>query len=93
MAGAAGAALLVGWLQPAAWLLALLLAAILATVWLFAVVRLVQDRDVDGDRRVGAGDGAAGCGLTRQVGTYGGCTWHTGRSIRTSVALPATCLR
>ena len=42
MAGAAAAALLVGWLQPAAWLLALLLAAILAAVWLFAVVRLFQ---------------------------------------------------
>ena len=42
MAGAAGVALLVGWLQPAAWLLALLLAAILATVWLFAVVRLFK---------------------------------------------------
>ena len=42
MAGAAGLALLVGWLQPAAWLLALLLAAILAAVWLFAVVRLFK---------------------------------------------------
>lgn len=42
MAGAAGLALLVGWLQPAAWLLALLLAAILASVWLFAVVRLFK---------------------------------------------------
>ena len=40
MAGAAGVALLVGWWRPAAWLLALLLAAILAAVWLFAVVRL-----------------------------------------------------
>ena len=39
MTGAAGVALLVGWLQPTAWLLAVLLAAILATVWLFAVVR------------------------------------------------------
>ena len=35
-----GAAVLVGWLRPAAWLLALLLAAILAAVWVFAVVRL-----------------------------------------------------
>ena len=40
MVAAAGAALLVGWWRPAAWLLALLLTAILAAVWLFAVVRL-----------------------------------------------------
>ena len=40
MVAAAGVALLVGWWRPAAWLLALLLAAILAAVWLFAVVRL-----------------------------------------------------
>jgi low temperature requirement protein LtrA len=42
MLGAAGVALLVGWWRPAPWLLALLLAAILAAVWLFAVVRLFQ---------------------------------------------------
>ena len=40
MVAAAGVALLIGWWQPAPWLLALLLAAILAAVWLFAVVRL-----------------------------------------------------
>ncbi len=40
MVGAAGMALVVGWLRPAGWLLALLLAALLAAVWIFAVVRL-----------------------------------------------------
>ncbi len=40
MVAAAGVALLVGWRQPAPWLLGLLLAAIIAAVWLFAVVRL-----------------------------------------------------
>ena len=42
MVAAAVVALLVGWWQPAAWLLALLLAAILGAVWLFAVVRLFK---------------------------------------------------
>ncbi len=42
MGAAAGAALLVAWWRPAAWLLALLLAAILAAVWLFAVARLFR---------------------------------------------------
>jgi low temperature requirement protein LtrA len=42
MFGAAGVALLVGWWRPAPWLLALLLAAILASIWLFAVVRLFK---------------------------------------------------
>jgi low temperature requirement protein LtrA len=42
MGAAAGVALLVGWWRPVAWLLALLLAAILAAVWLFAVVRLFR---------------------------------------------------
>jgi CHASE2 domain-containing sensor protein len=42
MVVAAVGALLVGWWQPAAWLLALLLVAILAAVWLFAVVRLFK---------------------------------------------------
>ena len=42
MGAAAGAALLVAWWRPAAWLLALLLAAILAVVWLFAVARLFR---------------------------------------------------
>ncbi len=40
MVGASGLAVLVGWWRPAAWLLALLLVAILAAVWVFAVVRL-----------------------------------------------------
>lgn len=39
---AAGLALLIGWVAPAAWLLALLLVAILAGLWLFAVVRLFK---------------------------------------------------
>ena len=42
MVAAAVAALLVGWSQPAAWLLSLLLVAILAAVWVFAVVRLFK---------------------------------------------------
>jgi low temperature requirement protein LtrA len=40
-AGAA-AALLVGWLRPAPWLLALLLVAILSVVWFFAVSRFLR---------------------------------------------------
>ena len=40
MVAAAVVALLVGWWRPTPWLLALLLAAILAAVWLFAVLRL-----------------------------------------------------
>jgi hypothetical protein len=35
--GGAAAALLVGWLRPAPWLLALLLVAILSAIWFFAV--------------------------------------------------------
>jgi low temperature requirement protein LtrA len=42
MVAAAGVALLIGWWRPAGWLLALLLAAVLAAVWLFAVVRLFR---------------------------------------------------
>jgi len=42
MVAAAGVALLVAWWRPAGWLLALLLAGILASVWLFAVVRLFK---------------------------------------------------
>jgi low temperature requirement protein LtrA len=42
MAGSAGAALVVGWLRPAPWLLALLLVAILSVLWLFAVSRFVR---------------------------------------------------
>jgi low temperature requirement protein LtrA len=40
-AGAA-AALLVGWLRPAPWLLALLLVAVLSAVWFFAVSRFLR---------------------------------------------------
>jgi hypothetical protein len=40
-AGAA-AALLVGWLRPAPWLLALLLVVILSAVWFFAVSRFLR---------------------------------------------------
>jgi low temperature requirement protein LtrA len=42
LAGGAAAALLVGWLRPAPWLLALLLVADLAAVWLFAVSRFLR---------------------------------------------------
>jgi low temperature requirement protein LtrA len=41
MVGGAVVALLVGWWQPAPWLLALALAAILSAVWCFAVLRFV----------------------------------------------------
>jgi low temperature requirement protein LtrA len=50
MAGAMALALIVGWWQPAPWLLALSLMAILLAVWLFAVNRLfrsVQDGQHD----------------------------------------------
>jgi low temperature requirement protein LtrA len=42
LAGGAAAALLVGWLRPAPWLLALLLVAILSTIWFFAVSRFLR---------------------------------------------------
>jgi low temperature requirement protein LtrA len=42
MVGAAIVALLVGGWQPAPWLLALAMAAILAVVWVFAVIRVLQ---------------------------------------------------
>jgi low temperature requirement protein LtrA len=42
LAGGAAAALLVGWLRPAPWLLALLLLAILSGVWFFAVSRFLR---------------------------------------------------
>ena len=41
LSGGAATALLAGWLRPAAWLLALLLVAILSGVWFFAVSRFV----------------------------------------------------
>jgi low temperature requirement protein LtrA len=42
LAGGAAAALLVGSLRPAPWLLALLLVAILSTIWFFAVSRFLH---------------------------------------------------
>jgi low temperature requirement protein LtrA len=42
LSGGAAAALLVGWLRPAPWLLALLLVAILSVVWFFAVSRFLR---------------------------------------------------
>jgi low temperature requirement protein LtrA len=42
MCGAAIVALLVGWLQPAPLLLALVMAAILGVVWVIAVIRVLQ---------------------------------------------------
>jgi membrane protein implicated in regulation of membrane protease activity len=42
LSAGAGAALMVGWLRPAPWLLALLLVAILSTIWVFAVSRFLR---------------------------------------------------
>jgi low temperature requirement protein LtrA len=42
LAGGAAAALVVGWLRPAPWLLALLLVAVLSVVWGFAVSRFLR---------------------------------------------------
>jgi len=42
MVGAAATAMVIGWWHPAPWVLALLLAVILAAIWLFAVVRLFR---------------------------------------------------
>jgi low temperature requirement protein LtrA len=42
LSGGAVAALLVGWVRPAPWLLALLLVAILSAVWSFAVSRFLR---------------------------------------------------
>jgi low temperature requirement protein LtrA len=42
LAAGAAAALLVGWLRPAPWILALLLVAILSVVWFFAVSRFLR---------------------------------------------------
>jgi hypothetical protein len=39
---AAVAALVVGWVRPAPWLLALLLVAVLSVLWAFAVLRFVS---------------------------------------------------
>jgi low temperature requirement protein LtrA len=42
LSGGAAAALIVGWIRPAPWLLALLLVTILAGVWIFAVNRFLR---------------------------------------------------
>jgi low temperature requirement protein LtrA len=42
LCGGAATALIVGWIRPAPWLLALLLVAILSAVWLFAVSRFLR---------------------------------------------------
>jgi hypothetical protein len=42
MTGGAVAALIVGWVRPVPWLLALLLVAILSTLWFFAVSRFLR---------------------------------------------------
>jgi low temperature requirement protein LtrA len=42
LSGGAAAALIVGWVRPAPWLLALLLVAILSVVWFFAVSRFLR---------------------------------------------------
>lgn len=42
MVGAAAAALAIGWLRPAPWLLALLIVTILLTLWFFAVSRFLR---------------------------------------------------
>ena len=42
LVGGAIAAVLVGWLRPAPWLLALLLVAVLSGVWFFAVIRYLR---------------------------------------------------
>jgi low temperature requirement protein LtrA len=42
MVGGAGAALVVGWVRPVPWLLALLLVAILSVLWFFAVNRFLR---------------------------------------------------
>ena len=42
LVGGSGAALVVGWMRPAPWLLALLLVAILVVLWFFAVSRFLR---------------------------------------------------
>jgi hypothetical protein len=42
LSSGAAAALIVGWLRPAAWLLALLQVAILSAIWFFAVSRFLR---------------------------------------------------
>ncbi|MGH3366590.1 MAG: hypothetical protein ACRDOY_05255, partial [Nocardioidaceae bacterium] len=54
MAAGAAAALLLGWARPAPWLLALLLVAILAVLWVFAVSRF-RRADAWGEEQSRAG--------------------------------------
>jgi hypothetical protein len=42
MAGAAAAAILIGWVRPVPWLLALLLVTILSVLWFFVVIRFLR---------------------------------------------------
>jgi hypothetical protein len=53
LAGGAAAALVVGWVRPAPWLLALLLVAILSVLWFFAVSRFLR-ADAWGEEGSGA---------------------------------------
>jgi low temperature requirement protein LtrA len=53
LAGGAAAALVVGWVRPAPWLLALLLVAILSVLWFFAVSRFLR-ADAWGEEGAGA---------------------------------------
>jgi low temperature requirement protein LtrA len=48
LCGGAATALIVGWLRPTPWLLALLLVAILSAVWFFAVSRFLRADGWDG---------------------------------------------
>ena len=52
---AAAAALSVGWARPAPWLLALLLVAILAALWLFTVTRFMATDDWEREGAAGSG--------------------------------------
>ena len=58
MAVGAVAALVVGWLQPAPWLLALLLSLILSLVWMVAVDRWLRVRQQVLATEASADDGA-----------------------------------
>ena len=52
---AAAAALVVGWARPAPWLLALLMVAILAALWLFTVARFMTTDEWESEGAVGSG--------------------------------------
>lgn len=42
MGAAAAAAMMLGWLRPAPWILALLLGLILLVLWFFAVLKFIR---------------------------------------------------